>query len=243
MKKNILIVGANSDVAQSLARLRAENGHNLWLTGRSLEALEPIVSDLRVRCQVEALPFIYDAESTVPEDLLLALPGLPDEVHVAFGYLGNPNGIDQASEASRIMTVNFTAAVLLMNSLMHSFIQAKKQAVMVGISSVAGDRGRKSNFLYGSAKAGFSAYLDGLRNFGYAHGIHVVTLKPGFIRSKMTAGLPLPGPLTATPHQVAKAIEKAVRKRKGRVYVLPIWQAIMLVIRTIPDFIFKKMNL
>ena len=243
MKKNILIVGANSDVAQSLARLRAENGHNLWLTGRSLEALEPIISDLRVRCQVEALGFIYDAESTVAEDFLLALPGLPDEVHVAFGYLGNPNGIDQASEASRIMTVNFTAAVLLMNSLMHSFIQAKKQAVMVGISSVAGDRGRKSNFLYGSAKAGFSAYLDGLRNFGYAHGIHVVTLKPGFIRSKMTAGLPLPGPLTATPQQVAKAIEKAVRKRKGRVYVLPIWQAIMLVIRTSPDFIFKKMNL
>jgi decaprenylphospho-beta-D-erythro-pentofuranosid-2-ulose 2-reductase len=243
MKKNILIVGASSDVAQALAHLRAEGGHTLWLTGRSLEAIQPILSDLKIRYEVEALGFIYDAEKTAPNDLLLALPSLPDEVHIVFGYLGNPMCIDNPVEATRIMTVNFTAAVLLMNSLMHSYIQAKKQAVMVGISSVAGDRGRKSNFLYGSAKAGFSAYLDGLRNFGYAHGIHVVTVKPGFIRSKMTAGLPLPAPLTASPHQVANAVVKAIRKRKGRVYVLPIWALIMLVIRTIPDFIFKKLNL
>ena len=170
MKKNVLIVGATSDVAQALARLRAENGHNLWLTGRSLENLEPILSDLRIRYEVEALGFIYNAELTSPEHLLSNLPGLPDEVHVAIGYLGNPNCIDDAVEGSRILTVNFSAVVYLMNALMHSFIQAKKQAVMVGISSVAGDRGRKSNFLYGAAKAGFSTYLDGLRNFGYAHG-------------------------------------------------------------------------
>lgn len=243
MKNNILLVGANSDVAQAIAKLRAQNGHTLWLTGRSLDALQPIVADLQLRYGVKVSAFVYDAESSSPESLLSALPGLPDEVYLAMGYLGNPICIDDAAQAARIMTVNFTAAVLLMNTLVHSLIQAKKQAVLVGISSVAGDRGRKSNFLYGAAKAGFSTYLDGLRNFGYVHGIHVVTVKPGFIRSKMTAGLPLPAPLTATPQQVAKAITTAVRKRKGRVYVLPIWEIIMFVIRCIPDFIFKKMNL
>ncbi len=243
MKKKILLVGANSDVAQAIAKLRAENGHALWLTGRSLEALQPIVADLKLRYEVEVSAFVYDAETNNPEALILALPGLPDEVHLAMGYLGNPICIEDAAETTRIMTVNFTAAVLLMNALVRSLIQEKRNAVLVGISSVAGDRGRKSNFLYGAAKAGFSTYLDGLRNFGYAHGIHVVTVKPGFIRSKMTAGLPLPGPLTATPQQVAKAIVKAVRKRKGRVYVLPIWELIMLIVRNIPDFVFKKMNL
>jgi short-subunit dehydrogenase len=243
MKKNILIVGASSDVAQALARLRAENSHNLWLTGRSQEALQPLLADVKIRYGVEALGFVYDAETSRPESLLAALPGLPDEVYVAMGYLGNPVCIENPMESTRIMTVNFSAAVLLMNAMVQALIKEKKPAILVGISSVAGDRGRKSNFIYGAAKAGFSTYLDGLRNFGYAHGIHVVTVKPGFIRSKMTAGLPLPAPLTASPQQVAKAMVKAVRKRKGTVYVLPIWEIIMLVIRNIPDFIFKKMNL
>lgn len=243
MKKKILIIGAGSDVAQALSRLRAERGHVLWLTARSQEALQPLLADLKVRYQVEALGFVYDAELHSAEDLMAQLPGIPDEVHVAMGYLGNPDRLDDPNDAARILKVNFSAAVLLLNAVMSAMIEKQVKGVLVGISSVAGERGRKSNFLYGAAKAGFSTYLDGLRNAGFSHGIHVMTVKPGFIRSKMTVGLPLPGPLTASPQQVASAIIKGMKKGRGTVYVLPVWSLIMLLIRNIPDVVFKRLNL
>lgn len=119
------------------------------------------------------------------------------------------------------MQVNFAGAVSVLQALALA-MQKRGKGAIAGISSVAGERGRKSNFLYGSAKAGLSAYLDGLRNYGYHHGFHVCTVKPGFIRTAMTAGMDLPKPLTASPEQVAKATISGLRKKKGRVYVLPI---------------------
>lgn len=243
MKKKILIVGAGSDVAQAVSQLRAERGHVLWLTARSQEALQPLIADVKVRYQAEALGFVYDAEVHSAEELLNQLPGTPDEVHVAMGYLGNPDRLNDPNDAARIIKVNFSAAVLVMNALMNAMIEKQIKGVLVGISSVAGDRGRKSNFIYGAAKAGFSTYLDGLRNVGFSHGIHVMTVKPGFIRSKMTAGLPLPGPLTASPQQVALAIVKGMKKGRGTIYVLPVWSIIMLLIRNVPDVVFKRLNL
>ena len=114
---------------------------------------------------------------------------------------------------------------------------------MIVLSSVAGDRGRQSNFIYGSAKAAMTAYLSGLRNYLYSRKVHVMTVKPGFMETKMTEGLPLNPMLTATPKQAATAIYNAYKKRKNVAYVLPVWAIIMMIIRNIPEFIFKKLKM
>src|SRR5690606_12784913 len=114
---------------------------------------------------------------------------------------------------------------------------------IVGISSVAGERGRQSNYLYGSAKAGFTAYLSGLRNALFSDNVHVVTVLPGFVYTKMTENLNLPKLLTAQPSEVADAIYAAVQKKKNTIYVRWFWKWIMLIIKCIPEFIFKKLKL
>jgi short-subunit dehydrogenase len=121
--------------------------------------------------------------------------------------------------------------------------ESRRSGTIIGLSSVAGDRGRQSNFIYGSAKAAFTAYLSGLRNYLFDKKVHVMTVKPGFMATKMTEGLPLNPKLTATPKQAADCIFKAYRKQKNVAYVLPIWGIIMMIIRNIPEFIFKKLKL
>lgn len=122
-------------------------------------------------------------------------------------------------------------------------MERQRFGAIIGLSSVAGDRGRQSNFIYGSSKAGFTAYLSGLRNYLFDKKVHVLTVKPGFMDTKMTEGLPLNPKLTASPKQAAAHIYKAYKKQKNIAYVLPIWGFIMLIIKNIPEFIFKKMKL
>ena len=141
-----------------------------------------------------------------------------------------------------IIDSNYTGAVSILNIVANDF-EARKFGTIVGISSVAGDRGRQSNYLYGSAKAGFTAYLSGLRNRLYKSGVHVLTVKPGFMKTRMIEGMRTPGPLTAEPAKVATVVYKATTKRKNEIYVLWMWRYIMLVIRLIPEIIFKKLNM
>ena len=122
-------------------------------------------------------------------------------------------------------------------------LEKEKRGFIVGVSSVAGDRGRKANYIYGSAKAGFSAYLSGLRNRLYESGVHVLTVKPGFVNTKMTEGLDLPPKLTAQPEDVAKDIYRAQQKGKDVLYTKGIWRLVMLIIKYIPEFMFKKMSI
>ena len=122
-------------------------------------------------------------------------------------------------------------------------MESKRSGNIIALSSVAGDRGRQSNFIYGSAKAGLTAYLSGLRNYLYDKKVHVMTVKPGFMDTKMTEGLPLNPKLTASPKQAAESIYKAYKSQKNVAYVLPIWSIIMLIIKNIPEFIFKKLKL
>ena len=122
-------------------------------------------------------------------------------------------------------------------------MEAKRNGTIIALSSVAGERGRQSNFIYGSAKAGFTTYLSGLRNYLFNKKVRVMTVKPGFMDTKMTTGLPLNPKLTATPQQAANYIYKGYKNKKDEIYVLPIWWLIMLIIRNIPEFIFKKMKL
>ena len=150
--------------------------------------------------------------------------------------------INDWKESERILATNYIGAVSILNIIANDF-EKRKSGVIVGISSVAGDRGRMSNYLYGSAKAGLTAYLSGLRNRLFHSGVHVLTVKPGFVRTKMTEGLPLPVLVTADPEQVAKKIYAAIKRRKNTIYILPIWLLIMYIIRNIPEAIFKKMKL
>ncbi len=162
----------------------------------------------------------------------------------ATGYLGlsTEEGLYDVHNTERIIDVNYAKLVPVMNFFAHKF-QSQRQGTIIGLSSVAGDRGRQSNFIYGSAKAAFTAYLSGLRNYLSDKKVHVLTIKPGFMATKMTEGLPLNPKLTATPKQAANAIYKAYKAKKNVAYVLPIWWVIMTIIKNIPEFIFKKLKL
>ena len=140
------------------------------------------------------------------------------------------------------MQTNYIGPASLLAHLANRFA-ARGSGTLVGISSVAGERGRATNYIYGSAKAGFTAFLSGLRNRLAKQGVHVVTVLPGFVATQMTEGLDLPARLTAQPDEVARAIERAVDKRRNIIYVRPIWWLIMAIIKTIPERIFKNLKL
>jgi len=242
--KHILILGATSDIAQALAHKFASQGFSLTLAARKLERLGEVVSDIEIRhnAQVEAVEFDalhYQSHATFYNELTPK----PDVAICVFGYLGNQQTAQSDfSEAEQIINSNYTGAVSILNIIANDFEQRKSGSI-IGISSVAGDRGRQSNYLYGSAKAALTAYLSGLRNRLAKSNVHVITVKPGFVRTKMTAGLPLPGPVTAKPEHVANDVFKAYQKRSNQVYTLWMWQYLMLIIRNIPEPIFKRLSL
>jgi short-subunit dehydrogenase len=156
--------------------------------------------------------------------------------------LGTEDGLYDNKNTERIIEINYSKLVPVLNFFAQK-MESERNGTMIVLSSVAGERGRQSNFIYGSAKAGLTAYLSGLRNYLFGKKVHVLTVKPGFMKTKMTEGLPLNPKLTATPKQAANAIYKAWKKQKNTTYVLPIWRMIMLIIRNIPEFIFKKMKM
>lgn len=242
--KVILILGATSEVAIAVADVLAAKSYTLMLAARNVTRLEPVKEDLTIRHQATITLHEFDAEQ--PEshpDFYNQLKTKPDAVICVFGYLGNQQlACTDWKECEKILAVNFTGAVSILNVVANDF-ESRKQGVIAGVSSVAGDRGRQSNYLYGSAKAGFTAYLSGLRNRLFKSGVHVVTVKPGFINTRMLAGLSTPAVLTAQPAQVAAKILKSINKKKNVVYVLPVWRWIMLIIKNIPEAIFKRLKL
>ncbi|MFT7157355.1 MAG: decaprenylphospho-beta-D-erythro-pentofuranosid-2-ulose 2-reductase [Parvicella sp.] len=237
-------MGATSDVAISTAHLYAKKGISLVLAGRNLSAVEKIASDTQIRygvdCQALQLDLLkYETHLT----FINSLDHLPMTTICFVGYLGEQEiAAKNWNETEKIINSNFTGVISIVNQLANKY-EALKDGEIAVLSSVAGERGRQSNYTYGAAKAGLTAYLSGLRNRLQSSGVHVLTLKPGFINTKMTEGLPLPKPLTAQPEQVAAAIEKGLRKRKNIIYSLWMWKYIMLIIKNIPEGIFKKMKL
>jgi hypothetical protein len=145
-------------------------------------------------------------------------------------------------KARRAIDTNFTGAVSILERFAAVF-ETRQSGFIVALSSVAGDRGRQSNYIYGASKGGLTVYLEGLRNRLYKAKVQVLTVKPGFMDTKMTYGMPLPGPLVATPEQAARDIFRALRKGKDTVHVRFFWRYIMLIIRHIPEWQFKKMNI
>lgn len=237
----ILIAGAKSDIAKAVARKYAENGYHLCLAARNPSALEAFANDINIRTQKEAACVELDILDYASHDAFYdALEEKPAGVIIAVGYLGNQDKAQRDFEETRKITdTNYTGVVSLLNIIANDF-EKRKKGFIIGISSVAGDRGRKSNYVYGSAKAALTAYLSGLRNRLYEANVHVLTVKPGFVATKMTEGLELPERLTAQPEDVAEDIFNAQQKGKDVLYTRWMWRWVMWVIRTIPERIFKR---
>ncbi len=244
MEENVLILGATSDMAVAIARQLASEGYSITLAARNTERLSALESDLRVRYKAAVQTARFDAlDFASHAEFYESLTEKPDIVICVFGLLGDQSHAENDwSQAHRIIDSNYTGAISILNVAAND-LERRKKGMIIGVSSVAGERGRQSNYIYGSAKAGFTAYLSGLRNRMFRHGVHVMTVKPGFVRTRMIEGMDTPGVLTASPVKVAKRISKAIRKKPDVVYVLPIWSIIMLVIRLIPETVFKRLKL
>ncbi|WP_042699576.1 SDR family oxidoreductase [Azospirillum sp. B506] len=242
-RKSVLILGATSDIARATARRHGARGDALILAGRDSHRLADEAADLRLRFGVPVEIRLLDVlEPDSFAAFVDGLPVLPDVVICAVGLLGDQTAAERTPVlADRIIRSNFTgpAAVL---ALVADAMAARGAGVVVGISSVAGDRGRAANYVYGSAKAGFTAYLSGLGGRMAQHGVRVVTVRPGFVRTRMTEGLRLPPLLTATPDEVARAILRAEAGGRADIYVRPIWRFIMAVIRSLPDSLFRRIS-
>ena len=240
----VLILGAASDVALACAHEYARKGIDLLLAGRNLDQLNVYANDLRIRHKVKAKAVFFDALAfDTHARFYQSLETRPDITICVFGLLGDQKiSASDWVECKRVLESNYVGAVSILNIVANDY-ESHHQGAIVGISSVAGERGRQSNYIYGSAKAGFTAYLSGLRNRLASSGVSVLTVKPGFIYTKMTENLKLPKLLTAKPVDLGRAIVRGVEKKKNVIYVLPVWLLIMLIIRNIPEGIFKKLKL
>jgi decaprenylphospho-beta-D-erythro-pentofuranosid-2-ulose 2-reductase len=241
---SVLIIGAKSDIAKAVAREYAHHRFDLILAARHADALDGFASDLRIRHSSTVTLKEFDLVDFASHSAFYEeLSEKPIGVVIAAGYMSEQSiAQNEWSEALNTINVNYTGAISILNIIANDF-ERKKSGFIIGISSVAGDRGRKSNYIYGSAKAGFSAYLSGLRNRLFSSGVHVLTVKPGFVATKMTEGMDLPTKLTAQPEEVARHIYKAQQNGKDVLYTKGIWKFIMLIIKHIPETLFKKMSI
>lgn len=237
----LLVLGANSDMAIATAKRYAQAGYNLYLASRNLEECEKNAADICLSYQVEVQALSFDAQDfNTHADFYAGLVTKPQGVVVAFGFMAEQKQAQVDFSLAKVMIgTNYTGAVSILEIIAADF-QQRQSGFIVGISSVAGDRGRMSNYIYGSTKAAFTAYLAGLRHRLIQSNVSVLTVKPGFVATKMTADLDLPTKLTAQPEQVGNAIFKAVEKKKSTIYVKPIWRLIMLIIVHLPKFVFHK---
>ena len=238
-----LVIGATSDIGRAIARKLAAAGYALQLAARDPARLEREARDLRVRAGAAATLRRCDVLEDGGVSLLDDLDPLPDVAVCVVGLLGDQAESQRdAAAAERVMRANYVGPALLLGALAERF-ERRGGGVLVGISSVAGERGRAANYVYGAAKAGFTAFLSGLRGRLVASGVRVVTIKPGFVRTRMTAGMDLPALLTAEPDEVAAAVVRAVRRRRDVVYVRRIWRPLMFIVRAVPERVFKRLKL
>lgn len=244
--RKVLLLGSTSAIAQEAARLLAADGDRLFLVARNRERNEAVAADLRLRGAERVATATADLDDLERHEALIdeaagALDGL-DTLLVAHGFLGDQERAEASfEETERVLHTNFTSAVSFLTRIASRF-EAQGSGTIVGISSVAGDRARQSNYVYGTAKGALSLFLQGLRNRLHPAGVRVVTVKPGFVDTPMTAHLPQ-GPLFAKPATIARGIHRAIRGGGDVVYLPWFWRFIMLVIRVIPEPLFKRLKL
>ncbi|TGN19448.1 SDR family NAD(P)-dependent oxidoreductase [Leptospira idonii] len=251
MGKKIIVVGASSGIGKAIAELELKNGSEVVLIARREKELKAIVSQWNAKGKSKpafAVPFdvtnFSQAEKTF-EKAVKELGGL-DEIYFASGLMPevSPNEYNTAKDIS-MLNVNTLGAVAILNPAA-TFFTKQKSGKIIGISSIAGERGRKGNPVYNTSKAALNTYLEALRNRLSESNIQVTTIKPGFVKTEMTKGLPLPekGLLKAiSAEEAAEKIVKAVAQGKQETFVPGIWALVGLIIRNIPSFIFKKLSI
>ncbi len=242
--KYILIIGAGSDIARPLAYLYAKSGYNIYLASRNIERLERDANDIKLRFNVDAIAYKFDVtETSLHLKFYNSLPTKPIGVVCLAGILGEQKKSENDfSEATNVIDTNYSGPVSIVHIIANDFEQ-RREGFIVGVSSVAGEKGRKSNYVYASAKAGFTTFLSGLRNRLHTANVQVLTVHPGFIRTKMIVGRATPGIITATPEEVAKDIFTAQQSGKDFIYTKWFWRFIMLVFKMIPESMIKKLDL
>jgi len=240
----VLILGATSDIGFAIAKKFASEKYAIQLASRNVDQLNTFQSDIEIRYGVDCSVHTIDAANFEShQSFYNSLSPQPDVTIYVIGYMtDNEKVIRNWNETVKTINANYTGAVSILNIIAADY-EEKQKGTIIGVSSVAGNRGRQSNYIYGSAKAAFTAYLSGLRNRLFHHKTHVMTVLPGFVYTKMTEHLQLPKLLTATPEEVASAVYNGFKKRRNVVYVKWFWRWIMLIITSIPEGIFKKKKL
>jgi decaprenylphospho-beta-D-erythro-pentofuranosid-2-ulose 2-reductase len=244
--RRVLILGATSAIAEATARILATRGDALYLVGRRADALAAIAADLKVRGASQVTTETLEANDFAAHEAMLARADATlqtvDTVLVAHGTLSDQKACERSAQLTvSELSTNGVSTIVLLTHVAQLFEQRRAGTIAV-ISSVAGDRGRQSNYVYGSAKALVTAFLSGLRQRLSKSGVSVITIKPGFVDTPMTAAFPK-GPLWAKPDKVAALIVRALDRSTPVVYVPGFWRWIMLIIRLIPEKIFQRLKL
>lgn len=245
--KNVIIIGATSAIAGACARLWAAQGSSFFLVGRDAEKLDALGHDLRVRGASAAHPFVMDANDVAAHAAMVAAAvqalGRLDIVLIAHGTLPDQSVCEaDTATAVREFMSNGLSAIALLTVLANELERQRSGAIGV-ITSVAGDRGRPSNYLYGSAKAAVSVFSDGLRARLFKAGVSLTDIRPGFVATPMTQGLALPALLVARPETVAKRIVTGIERQRDVLYAPAFWSVVMWGIRSIPRAVFHRMHL
>jgi decaprenylphospho-beta-D-erythro-pentofuranosid-2-ulose 2-reductase len=247
MSDTILVLGAGSAMARAIAHELAATGHSLILAGRGTDDLEKTAADLRVRHEASVTVRRFEATDFDDHerffgDCVKAAGGELHGVILCHGYMAEQAVAQRDfAEARRMIDVNYASAVSVLEQAAR-YLEDRKRGYVCAITSVAGDRGRRSNYLYGSSKAALNTYLQGLRHRLSKSGVPVLTVKPGFVDTRMTWGLPGLF-LVASPDKVAKDVCKAIRKKRNVTYTPWFWRGIMSIICAVPDFIFRRTKL
>ncbi len=246
-KETVIIVGATSDIARATA-MELAGQYNLILAGRDMTELDVIAQDIVIRYECDVSTLMFEAlnsneHATFISECFEKTEKISGAV-ICHGFLPEQLQAEREWELARkTLDINFTSCVSVLEPLMQR-LEDQRDGFLAIISSVAGDRGRQSNYLYGAAKGGLTVYLQGLRNRGQHSGVHVMTVKPGFVATAMTVGIVDPkSPLVATPKQVARDIVRGIKKRKDVIYSRWFWRYIMFIIRSVPERIFKRLRL
>ena len=245
MSDTVLILGATSAIARATAAAFAAKGNDLYLAARDKDELERTAADLQIRYGVKVSYGLFDAEAIETHEpffqaVVQEMHGISGVV-LAFGFLGDQLAARDFKIGAKVIANNFTGAASFL-SICANYFEPLKFGFIIGITSVAGDRGRQSNYVYGAAKGALSLFLQGLRNRLSSSGVRVITVKPGFVDTAMTFGMPGLF-LVASPEYVGNRIVGALNKSSDVIYLPWFWRYIMLIIKHIPEFIFKRMKL
>ena len=244
MNKKILVFGGTSDIGFTIAKEFMLNGFNVSLIGRDEKKLNQNKHNLESlgngSCDIFLHNFTNGRDIKYDFDALVSKSNLSV---VCYGEMQTQETLEKSNNAIvDCINVNLSSQIVLINKINNIYKKLGGKSILV-VSSVAGDRGKASNYIYGSAKAGLSEYLSGLRQSNFDNEVHICTIKPGFVYTKMTNHLSLPKLLTSMPEKVGKKAYKAYQSKLDIIYVSGIWKYIMLIIKCIPEFIFKRSKL